>query len=449
MKISDSILRVVANFWYYDDQYPNILSCKKDILARDVLSYINQDTLLPIGASRIGLYMHIPFCKTQCLYCDCTVLVDTREAEYIRYVDCLEKQAHEQYRAYGSKIPIETLYIGGWTPSILPLFLIDRIFSILNTYYDFTFCSQRTFEASPYTITDEKIALLKAHWINRLTFWVQTLEQSVLDTYNRPQLQDETIRMILSAKKAWIPFINIDIVAGMPWQTLSGFIYTMKVISEYIDPTSMVVHPFQPTLRTPFSRMKRAYTQMDIQLRKTMRKVGLQYTDVIEKKDTYNHAKNQQLYDISYAYKSVLGLGYGAITSIPGSLKYYWESLEDYYSYFLENSDGEVCWLRLQHADMIDAYIIRALSSSWVSRDVFFDLFWIQIEKTDFFRIIQQDDLPGIFVDAETIRFSEYTSRREKMEFFLSYMNKYPINPIILDEYGGKGYADINIFLDY
>jgi len=82
----------------------------------------------------------------------------------------------------------------------------------------------------------------------------------------------------------------------------------MRVISEYIQPTSMVVHPFQPTLRTPFSRMKKEYAPKDIKLRNIMRKIGIKFTEAIEKQDTYNVAKKQQLYDVSYAYKSVIGL---------------------------------------------------------------------------------------------------------------------------------------------
>jgi coproporphyrinogen III oxidase-like Fe-S oxidoreductase len=111
---SNRAMNFLANIGYYEDQYPSILSCHEKISHRDALRlYCNQTNLFPLEASRVGLYIHIPFCKTQCLYCDCTVRVENKEEEYDRYLDCLEKEAILQRKSYGGKIPLETCYIGG------------------------------------------------------------------------------------------------------------------------------------------------------------------------------------------------------------------------------------------------------------------------------------------------------------------------------------------------
>lgn len=444
-------LHVLANFWYYDDQYPNILSCKQSIIDDILKDLYCADTLIVLKQSAIGLYIHIPFCKTQCLYCDCTVKVSLNEAEHAKYIDCISKEAYNQYITYGKKIPVETIYIWWGTPSLLSIENIKRLFNIIGMYYDLSSTQQITFEASPYTLTEEKIDLLKQEWVNRLTFGVQTFEESVLERYNRPQKENETLWIILYAKKSWIPYINIDIIAGMPWQTVGGFLYTLKVIDKYIRPTSMVVHPFQPTLRTPFSRLKKEYSKKDIALRKVLRNISTPFTNNITNASVYSRAKNQQLYDISYSYKSVIWLGYWAITSIPWKVKFYWKDLSSYYDYFLLKKNTE--WLYSifsKYSDIETSYILRVLTWEGLNKSEFKNIFWHTVEDTDFYKAMQESGFNWMFkINDYSITYSPNVTRIQKMEFFFKYINKYPINTEITDAYKNSWYQDLYTFFDY
>ncbi|MBP9812140.1 radical SAM protein [Candidatus Gracilibacteria bacterium] len=441
-------LRLLANIGYYEDQYPNILSCNEDISYSTIVEkYFHEQSLFPLKASRVGLYVHIPFCKTQCLYCDCTVLVEERESIWSAYLDVLQEEAAAQYRSFGAKIPIETCYIGGGTPSVLSVDHLKRLDEILRKYYDFSNVIQYTFECSPYTTDAEKLDFIADMGVNRITFGVQSLDETILKLYNRPQEKEETLDIILQARKKF-PYVNIDIIAGLPGQSLKSFVFTMKTISKYIRPTTMVVHPFQPTLRTPFARMQRPYTQSDIAIRKVMRKLAEKFTLPIERSPEFNRAKNQQLYDISYSYKSVIGLGFGAITTIPGSVKYHFESFETYMQ-GKTNNDIHVKACTMDQKDLGAAYFLRCIISQGVDFREYSRIFDESIEQNIFYQRIFSEKLEEYFtINDNSISFSRNLSKIEKRNLLLHYFGRYPI--LVPKKYEGSPlYSDLDIFFDY
>ncbi len=156
----------------------------------------------------MSIYIHIPFCSSICSYCDfCKIL---KNEKYIDdYLDTLEKEIKSNYK--GEKI--NTLYIGGGTPSSLSLMQLKKLFNILKRFNLDKNC-EITFETNSEDLTKEKIAFLKKH-INRLSIGIQTFDENIIKKLNR-KLNIENLKLACQTFNN----VNIDLMYGFKNQTL-------------------------------------------------------------------------------------------------------------------------------------------------------------------------------------------------------------------------------------
>jgi len=206
----------------------------------DSFKYLKED---------IWLYIHIPFCDTKCTFCRYFSIIDNDIKLKDKYVEYLIKEMNlYKNTLWVNKININSLYIWWWTPSFLSVEQLDKllsnIFSIFKFSYDFQFC----FEANPNSLNIEKIKLLKKYTCHRLTLWVQSMDLSVLKKINRKQTKKDVFKNIYFAKKIGIPYINIDLMLGVKWQTFKSFIKDLEEII-YLKPSMIHLHPYVPTNR--------------------------------------------------------------------------------------------------------------------------------------------------------------------------------------------------------
>ena len=167
-------------------------------------------------------YIHIPFCKNICSYCDfCKLFYNTG------YVSSyLEALKNEILKFYQGEV-LDTLYIGGGTPSSLSTLELEKLFSILSVFKKSSSC-EVTMEANFDSITEEKIDLFKKYGINRISFGLETIHDWILKKMNRT-LDLEYIRHIISyCKRVGITNINVDLMYAFPGETL-------KELEEDID----------------------------------------------------------------------------------------------------------------------------------------------------------------------------------------------------------------------
>ena len=160
-----------------------------------------------------SVYIHIPFCDTICSYCDfCKFL---KNDEWInKYLDSLEKEIKSNYK----KETLDTIYIGGGTPSCLNLKQLTKLFNIIKTFninkeYEFTF------ECNIENITKDKLKLLFDNGVNRLSIGVQTFNEKYLNFLNRNHTKKEIIDKISLVKQIGFKNINIDLIYALPNQT--------------------------------------------------------------------------------------------------------------------------------------------------------------------------------------------------------------------------------------
>ena len=192
-----------------------------------------------------GLYIHIPFCVSKCVYCDFASFASIKRLR-LPYLKALKRELLIQKKHYKNFEP-KTLYIGGGTPSFLSAAQIKFLFtSIYGCYKNF---KEITFEANPESLTLPKIKLLKKLGVNRLSLGLQSTFDKHLKTLGRAHNFETFLRAYTQAKK-YFDNINVDLIAGLPNQTLAEFKESVKQLL-YLKPQHISVYGLQVEVGTP------------------------------------------------------------------------------------------------------------------------------------------------------------------------------------------------------
>ena len=161
-----------------------------------------------------GLYVHIPFCTQRCVYCD-FYFVTTR-TNHTSFVDALcAEVAH-----YGSRRdePLETIYFGGGTPSLLSLEELDRIFAAIEEHFDTEGVRETTFEMNPEDARQEYLAGLLSVGVDRLSIGIQSFYDEDLEAMNRSHSSEEAASVIPRVRDAGFDNFSVDLIFGWPGQ---------------------------------------------------------------------------------------------------------------------------------------------------------------------------------------------------------------------------------------
>jgi oxygen-independent coproporphyrinogen-3 oxidase len=174
------------------------------------------------------LYIHIPFCVKKCIYCDFFSVPYDESAIQI-YVDALCKELSLKKRLAGM---LKTAYFGGGTPTLLPADCFRQLFNCMKDNYQFSQDIEITVEANPGTVDEPKIVALLSLGVNRLSVGVQSFTNNELAALGRIHSSDEALRSIESIRKAGLKNISIDLIYGIPCQTIESW---MESLSRAID----------------------------------------------------------------------------------------------------------------------------------------------------------------------------------------------------------------------
>ena len=167
-----------------------------------------------------GVYLHIPFCKSRCSYCDFATDV-YRNAETVeRYVTALVKEIGV---FKGPKTPADTIYFGGGTPSLLAPAQVEKILAAVRDKFDVLPGAELTMEMNPATVTPETLAAYRALGVNRASFGVQTFNDTDLKRLARGHNAQEARDTLSMLRKAGFDNISFDLIAGLPRQTLADW----------------------------------------------------------------------------------------------------------------------------------------------------------------------------------------------------------------------------------
>ena len=164
-----------------------------------------------------GIYIHIPFCKRRCIYCD--FFSTTQSEKKSAYVHALCQEL-DMRKDYLEGEDIETIYLGGGTPSQLTQKELEEIFSSLYNIYKVKENAEITLEANPDDLTPEYIHMLRTLPINRISMGIQTFQEETLKLLHRRHTAQQAIEAVKHCREAGFQNISIDLMYGLPGETL-------------------------------------------------------------------------------------------------------------------------------------------------------------------------------------------------------------------------------------
>ena len=196
------------------------------------------------------LYVHIPFCAKKCSYCSFTSYTG-QETFFQTYIDLLTQEAH--LRKDEVSEAIDTVYIGGGTPSLLPPAILSKLIGNLQSVYDLSNAVEITVEANPGTVTNEWLKTAAASGINRISFGMQAFQNRLLKLLGRIHLFEDVVESVSMAREAGINNISLDLIFGIPTQTEEEW---EKTISEtlILKPEHISAYGLIPEEGTPIKR---------------------------------------------------------------------------------------------------------------------------------------------------------------------------------------------------
>jgi oxygen-independent coproporphyrinogen III oxidase len=214
---------------------------------------------MPSLSSPLSLYLHIPFCTHRCAYCDFNTYAG-QESLIPSYVDALCKEIefvgsrlHSPFRRGAGGEVIHTIFYGGGTPSLLSAEQFESIFKSIHDHFTLTQDVEITIEANPGTVSYENLLQLRKIGINRISYGVQSANMEELHMLERAHNFFDVIEAVTSARKAGFNNLNLDLIYGLPEQTLQTWQSTVKRILD-LHPEHISAYALTLEHGTPFGR---------------------------------------------------------------------------------------------------------------------------------------------------------------------------------------------------
>jgi len=194
-----------------------------------------------------GLYAHIPFCSVKCFYCDFAAYSGQNKLAD-RYLGALEAEA----ALHPAAVP-DTLYVGGGTPSELTAAQISALFQRLRRAYPRSRFAESTFEGNPESLDAQKLAALAREGVTRLSIGLQTADDALLPAIGRRHTAAEFTEMFKAARRAGIPALSVDLMFGLPGQTVDSLRATLDHVLA-LAPEHVSLYGLQVEDRTLFAK---------------------------------------------------------------------------------------------------------------------------------------------------------------------------------------------------
>lgn len=287
----------------------------------------------------VSVYIGIPFCPTHCAYCTFPAysMVDkaTYVDDFLQAMDGELAQLGELLRAF--RIPVTSVYVGGGTPTSLRASELDRLLAALHrTLPDRAAWREFTVEAGrPDTITPDRLRVMKQYGVDRISVNPQTYKASTLRHIRRGHTPDQVDHRFHAARDAGFDNINMDMIVGLPGETLDDVRYTMERIGR-LDPESVTVHTMSLKRSSAVKNDREAFPVADDPTVRTMMDEAKNWVcalghepyylyrqmDILGNQENIGFAKpgKESVYNICMMEErqTIIGVGGGAVTKVIG-----------------------------------------------------------------------------------------------------------------------------------
>lgn len=271
----------------------------------------------------IGLYIHIPFCQSKCHYCDFSSVADAQHL-IEPYLEAVKREML-LYKPHISVI--DTVYIGGGTPSILSTNNITSLFDSMRRNFYIKNKAEITMEVNPATINMEKLRILKINGVNRLSIGLQSFDNESLQKLGRIHTVEDFMKTYSSARQAGFENINVDLIFGYPWQTREEWKLSLREVvklqSEHISLYNLTIEPYTKFGRDMQANLfKKMPEELEAELYEEaiyfLKSSGFEHYEISNFAKPGRRCQHNQLY---WRNEEYLGLGAGA-TSFLGRIRF-------------------------------------------------------------------------------------------------------------------------------
>jgi oxygen-independent coproporphyrinogen-3 oxidase len=199
----------------------------------------------------VAVYVHVPFCHHRCSYCDFNIYAGMKSL-YGPYVEAVAKEIAVTAARVG-RVRVPSIYIGGGTPSLLPVELIDRLLTAARTFFDVDAEAEVTLEANPSAVHTDYFSQLRSAGVNRISLGVQSSHADELQLLRRGHSFQEAIETYAAARQAGFDNVNLDLIYGLPAQSIEKWHATLaRVIA--LQPDHISAYSLQVEERTAMLR---------------------------------------------------------------------------------------------------------------------------------------------------------------------------------------------------
>jgi oxygen-independent coproporphyrinogen III oxidase len=200
-----------------------------------------------------GLYIHVPFCKSLCRYCDFYSKI-ARPGEIDRYIEALEFEATLRAKTIFSAFNYDSIFIGGGTPSLLSQIQITSLFKLIRSNFNILSDTEITIECNPSSLNAEMIQYYHDIGINRISLGVQSFNDGHLERLGRLQDSKEARESVVLIRKAGFENIGLDLIYGLPEQTLLEWQDDIKEAIK-LEPAHISAYNLIIEQETPFGKL--------------------------------------------------------------------------------------------------------------------------------------------------------------------------------------------------
>ena len=289
----------------------------------------------------LGLYVHIPFCVQKCNYCD-FLSFSADEKKKRQYIDALVREM-KSWREKISDYEIDTIFIGGGTPSVLSVTDMDSLFQGISDCFTRSQKTEFTVECNPGTVDEEKLSLYRQAGVNRLSFGMQSTMDEELHQLGRIHNYKQFLGSYELARRVGFDNVNVDIMSAVPKQTLMSYETTLhrvtKLAPEHISSYSLIIEE-----GTPFYEWYRESPPVDEDTDRRMYECTEEILSAAgySRYEISNYAKpgRECRHNIKYWRRfEYLGLGLGASSQM-GNCRF--SNVRDLASYMDSVQSGEI-----------------------------------------------------------------------------------------------------------
>jgi oxygen-independent coproporphyrinogen-3 oxidase len=359
--------------------YPTAVQFTTDFNLEDYLGGVKHSNEDPIP-SPLSLYLHIPFCDTICYYCGCSKVITKDKSKAAHYIDLLKQEIKLQGALFAKDRIVTQIHWGGGTPTFLSDKEIYEIIECIRDNFNVPPGNEVEFgiEVDPRTVDQQRLKNLNNLGFNRISFGVQDFDSRVQKAVNRVQSNEQIKQHIIDSRKLHYQSINIDLMYGLPKQSVHSFSKTLDTTIE-LSPDRIAIYNyahlpemFKPQRRISEDELPSAEEKLNIlQLCiDKLQKAGYVYIgmdhfakasdDLVKAQQEGSLHRNFQGYS-THADCDMIAMGITAISRIGDNYSQNVRTIDEYESYLKQNKIPVFRGIELENDDILRREVINQL----------------------------------------------------------------------------------------